>query len=412
MLRIFTVVLLLFSSVAFADLNVGDSAPQLKIEKWLKGTSVEKFEPGRIYIVEFWGTWCTPCVANIPHLNEIAKKYPNDITIIGVADQDSKNEDKGLSEVEEFLKKNDPSIEYTVAFDGTEETKKLWMEASFQHGIPTVFVVDRNGKIAFFGHPTDLESDEFDNPLKMVLEGTWQKSEKLAKYHSDKKIKDINQDRYIELMGKLADANEKEDWISAYNWAVQGAWIPDNSLRAPFIQEKASLLIEQFDRPEAGLEQLKIVIAINWDHVQALGGVLKLLLHDKMPKHLQDMELAEKVAKQTWDLATNHPDKLHRDKYLKYAWLLQPPVAEYHFKAGRPDLAVDILTSVLKTMPDDEDYAEDKAQLEKDLIRYNEMFEKTKSIVATSIAAAPTAIRCEGGVCYIPADNDCQTKLK
>lgn len=409
MLRILTVVTVLFSSSVFADLNVGDSAPELKIEKWLKGTPVEKFESGRIYIVEFWGTWCPPCVKSIPHLSEIAKKYGSDVTVIGIAASES--EKTGLAGVEAFLEKNDPSMDYIVAFDSTGETKKLWMDAAKRLGIPSSFVVDRNGVIAYIGHPGNLEEEEFDNPLKLILAGTWQKSEKLAKYHLELREKAEAEYRVRFLSKQLISAKKKEDWLTVYSLAMQGAWLPDSN-RWPFVLLKAEMLIKHLGRPESGLSYLKEIIDNKWEHAQMMGHVARLLVDDNMPLQLRSNELNKRVADRALELAINNPDEKTRARFSKYAYVLLPPIAEYYFKAGRPDLAVDLQDKALKNLPDDNPI-EGKEKLEKDLAKYNEAFEKSKKIVATSIAAAPKAIVCEGGVCYIPAGyDDCEKKLK
>ncbi|WP_437918099.1 TlpA family protein disulfide reductase [Sphingobacterium sp. LRF_L2] len=78
-LKFFASVLLLFSILQVSaqlsdDFVVGDPAPPIRYSKWLKGTPVENYEKGHIYVIECWATWCGPCIAAMPHLSELAKK--------------------------------------------------------------------------------------------------------------------------------------------------------------------------------------------------------------------------------------------------------------------------------------------------------------------------------------------------
>jgi thiol-disulfide isomerase/thioredoxin len=160
--------LLAFGSVASAQtLKVGDVAPPLKVGKWVQGEPVAGIEAGKVYVVEFWATWCGPCIETIPHLNKLSKQYP-DVVFIGqnVFERDE-------SKVEPFIKKMGDQMTYRVALDDKSSDKNgamatLWMKAADQKGIPTAFIVGKDTKIAWIGHPAEM-----DEPLKQIVEGTF-----------------------------------------------------------------------------------------------------------------------------------------------------------------------------------------------------------------------------------------------
>src|SRR6266487_2199320 len=57
-----------------AKLKIGDPAPAFKVSKWLQGTEVKSFEKGKVYVVEFWSTWCGPCIVMMPHMSELQQE--------------------------------------------------------------------------------------------------------------------------------------------------------------------------------------------------------------------------------------------------------------------------------------------------------------------------------------------------
>src|SRR3569833_317608 len=71
-------------------LIIGDPAPPLRVREWLKGTPVQSLEKGKVYVVEFWATWCIPCIAGMPHLSDLARKYKDNVTVIGIDIYESK----------------------------------------------------------------------------------------------------------------------------------------------------------------------------------------------------------------------------------------------------------------------------------------------------------------------------------
>jgi Thiol-disulfide isomerase and thioredoxins len=143
-------------------LTVGDPAPALKPAKWIKGTPVTAFAPGQVYVVEFWATWCGPCKENIPHLTEMAKKYAErGVTVIGASIWEEAKDDgtDALTRVADFVKQQGPKMDYVVAADGADNAiADAWMEPAGEKGIPCAFLVGRDGKIAWIGHPARMEA--------------------------------------------------------------------------------------------------------------------------------------------------------------------------------------------------------------------------------------------------------------
>ena len=147
------------------SLSVGDPAPAWKATTWLNGEAVEKAEAGKVYVLEFWATWCGPCIQVMPHLTELQAKYKDQgLVVIGMTGPDSNGND--LDQVTRFAEKMGPKMGYLVAFDTTGTTYRNYMLAAAQRGIPCSFVIDRTGKVAYIGHPARL-----DEVLPKVLAG-------------------------------------------------------------------------------------------------------------------------------------------------------------------------------------------------------------------------------------------------
>ncbi|HEY3782074.1 MAG TPA: TlpA disulfide reductase family protein [Fimbriimonadaceae bacterium] len=157
-------VLVLSSAFGFGQqshyLTVGDPAPQLRPAKWLKGAPIEAFQKGQVYVVEFWATWCEPCKESIPHLTDMAHKLGSKASFIGVSIWESNDptDTAYQKKVATFVQKEGAQMDYTIAVDGPKQpVANFWMKSAEESGIPTCFVVGQDGRIAWIGHPSELE---------------------------------------------------------------------------------------------------------------------------------------------------------------------------------------------------------------------------------------------------------------
>ena len=127
--------------------KIGDAAAPLKIKEWVKGEPVDMKNRDKIYVVEFWATWCGPCRTSIPHLTELQKKYADKgVVFVGISDEKA-------NVVKPFVEKMGQKMDYVVACDDERKTYAGYMEAYGRNGIPSAFVVDKEGTVAWAGHP-------------------------------------------------------------------------------------------------------------------------------------------------------------------------------------------------------------------------------------------------------------------
>ncbi len=143
-------------------LKVGSSAPAITVD-WVQGNVADTSDASKTYVVEFWATWCGPCMRSIPHLNELHTKYKSKgLVIMGISDEP-------MGTVKPFVSKKGGAMSYPVAVDKDNQMKRNWMEAAKQNGIPCAFVV-KESKIAWIGNPLD---PNFDKVVLGTLSGRY-----------------------------------------------------------------------------------------------------------------------------------------------------------------------------------------------------------------------------------------------
>ncbi len=228
------------SGHAVTSLKIGDPAPKLQVSKWVQGEPVNDFAKGKVYVVEFWATWCPPCRATIPHLNALYQQYKGKVIVIG---QDVSEDDD--SAVASFIKKMGTNMTYRVALDDKSHDEKgamntTWMEAAGRNGIPSAFIVDQQGRIAWMGYAMEMTSKLWDN----ILSGHWD----IAKAAADYEKAQANDARMQELSATFNAALQTEKWDQA-NAALDEMekLDPENAISAEFYRFQILLLQKKYD---------------------------------------------------------------------------------------------------------------------------------------------------------------------
>jgi thiol-disulfide isomerase/thioredoxin len=141
--------LALTQAMVLSAAEIGDPAAPLQIAEWLKGDAVDlaAVKGKKIVVVEFWATWCGPCIQSIPHLTEMQQQYADrGVVFVGVTSE-------AANVAKPFVDKMGAKMDYTVAADDGRKTTDGYLKAYGINGIPHAFIVGRDGNIAWHGHP-------------------------------------------------------------------------------------------------------------------------------------------------------------------------------------------------------------------------------------------------------------------
>lgn len=186
-------------------IQIGSQAPALSVTKWVKGEPVAALEKGKVYLVEFWATWCAPCIGSMPHLTELQAKYADrGLVVIGVTVADTRG--NTLENVEAMVRQKGDVLGYRVAWDESQATWTNYMQAASKSSIPCSFLVDRTGRIAYIDHP-----DRIDATLELVLDGKHD-LDKLAANAARQAALDSQASRFT---AQLNQARAQSDWAKA-----------------------------------------------------------------------------------------------------------------------------------------------------------------------------------------------------
>lgn len=212
MKSLYSILLLIFLiplSYAQNTIKVGDKAPKINVTDYLLNSPKDKNFENKFIVLEFWATWCAPCLSAVPHLNDLQSKYKgrNDLMFLSLTYEKPEKVKRTLEKVK---------FNTIVVSDQTKQT-----ENNFNvKGIPHTVLIDNKGIIKWIGTPMELTASLIDKLLagqQIISEVITEKVEVQSETIPIKKNVEV-------AMGFLKDKN------NLYTFSLSKALIDDDKM--------------------------------------------------------------------------------------------------------------------------------------------------------------------------------------
>ncbi len=200
---------------------IGEPAPPLNVNEWIKGGPVEVKPGTNIYVVEIWNTSGLGCRDCITNLNNLQKRFKtNGVVVVGISDEPAEK-------IMEFVQDYGTNIEYVIAADNKRRTTLSYMKPVGRREIPYAFVVGTNGNLLWHGTPFRI----LDEVLDQIVVGRYDlerhKAMELAWHQMDQYLKLARQgDERTQSAGQVLLAARTNDVTLLCDLAFQIATFP------------------------------------------------------------------------------------------------------------------------------------------------------------------------------------------
>lgn len=348
--------------------NIGDPAPPLRVRQWIKGVPVENFQKGKVYVVEFWATWCKPCIAAMPHLSELNRKYKNEMTVIAIDIYESKARPvKSDKRVKDFVDSMGSRMDFNVAIEDSNFTVLDWIESTDEKndGIPLTFVVNAEGRLAWIGHPSKL-----DEVLDKIINNTWSISEELAKRNENKRLAILDDSLNYELMVYNANFYKPGDLGKPDSMLLMIREIVKNEPRlkyAPLMSYNTFAALLKTDPDSAYAYGKEIIITTTFDQPAYYSITNAIEVYsEKLRLPAKIYELGAEAYKEEINQIP-YPELVNMPK-------LYNNMAEMYWHAKNKAKAIEIMQKAIEVLKSKRDVSKKEvASFEQKLQKYNSM---------------------------------------
>ena len=124
--------------------EIGDEIPKISENIFNSGKIDNSiFKQKKLTIIDFWGTWCGPCIKSIPNLVKVNQKYKEDVNVLSIAKENDENNIKFA----DFIRRYNMNWLHVRLIESQKEPSIITDMGI--NSYPTIFVVDQEGKILF-----------------------------------------------------------------------------------------------------------------------------------------------------------------------------------------------------------------------------------------------------------------------
>ncbi len=252
-------------------MQLGQPAPPVNAASWLVAEPNAPFQPGQVYVVEFMASWCAPCQKSLPHLSDLSDQYRGaGVQFIGVAAAEQGDD----LELRQLVNARADSIRFPIAYVEDAKVYENWMQAGRTMGLPWVFLVDRRGRIAWWGQPFYAD---FEPALAALVNGA---DDKLAELQQAVPVPEQASAGW-RLARQLAQAEEEGKWTEALSLI--------DALRGIDLQrywweqvQAVRICIEELSDPEQALQRAEALLASAlFNNPHALTELSEIMLTGK-----------------------------------------------------------------------------------------------------------------------------------
>lgn len=133
----------------------GAEAPPLNASEWLNASALDwESLKGKIVVLDFWATWCGPCLQSVPGMNQMAEKYADKgVVVIGVCNS------RGVEKMKDTAIRFD--IKYPICADVNDSTVRAYRV----DGFPDYYIVDHEGRVAM----ADVRADALEVAVQAMI---------------------------------------------------------------------------------------------------------------------------------------------------------------------------------------------------------------------------------------------------